>query len=124
MKPEKTNLVKIGYNKEKNRYFATFKILGLDENEIGKIISYVERSKPMESRKIYIKECNVYVTDFFEAGLFESMYPNIVKFARENVVPERVEPSVLDVEVDLCMMEDDVDFSVRRAPYLIKNFLS
>lgn len=114
MKPEKTNLVRIGYNKEKNRYFATFKIMGLDENEIGKIISYVERLKPPEDRKIYINDCNVYVTDFFEAELFESMYPTIVEAAREGIVPERVEPSVLDVEVELCLMEEDVDFSVRR----------
>ena len=114
MKPEKTNLVRIGYNKEKNRYFATFKILGLNENEIGKIISYVERLKPPEDRKIYIKDCNVYVTDLFEAELFESMYPTIVEAAKEGVIPERVDASVLDVEVDLRMMEDEVDFSVRR----------
>ena len=114
MKPEKTNLVRIGYNKEKEMYFATFKILGLDENEIGKIISYVERLEPPKGRKIYIKDCNVYVTDLFEAELFESMYPNIVEAAREGVVPERVDPSVLGVEVGLCLMEEDVDFSVRR----------
>ncbi len=114
MKPEKTNLVRIGYNKEKNRYFATFKIMGLDENEIGKIISYVEKSKPPKDRKIYIKNCNVYVTDFFEAELFESMYPSIVEAAREGIVPKRVDPSVLSVEIGLCLIEEDVDFSVRR----------
>ena len=113
MKPEKTSLVRIGYNKEKNRYFATFKILGLDENEIGKIISYVERLKPPEDRKIYINDCNVYVTDLFEAELFESTYPHIVEAAREGIVPERVDPSVLGVEIGLCLMEEDVDFSVR-----------
>ncbi|MEL7671870.1 hypothetical protein [Methanobacterium sp.] len=114
MKPEKTNLVRIEYNKEKNKYFATFKIWGLDENEIGKIISYVERLETPENRKIYIKDCNVYVTDLFEAEAFESTYPNIINAAREGLIPERVEPSVLNVEVDLCMMEDEVDFSVRR----------
>jgi len=39
----------------------------------------------------------------------------MVEFAREGVVPERVEPSVLDVEVDLCLMEWCVEFSVRMA---------
>jgi hypothetical protein len=39
--------------------------------------------------------------------------------ARQSVIPERVESSILDVEVDLCMMEHDVDFSVRRAADLI-----
>ena len=113
MKPEKTSLVKIGYSKEKNRYFATFKVLDLDEKEIGRILRHVERSNGHKDRKIYINDCKVYVTDFFEAEPFESRYPNIVEFAREGVVPERVEPSVLDVEVDLCLREWDVEFSVR-----------
>lgn len=38
----------------------------------------------------------------------------MVKFARDGMVPERVEPFVLDVEVELCLMEWDVEFSVRR----------
>ena len=114
MKPEKTSLVKIGYNKEKNKYFATFRVLDLDEKEIGRIVRHVERSKGQKDRKIYINDCKVYVTDFFEAESFESRYPHMVRFAREGVVPERVEVSVLDVEVDLCLMEWEVDFSVRR----------
>ena len=120
MKPEKTNLVKIGYSKEKNKYFATFRVLDLDENEIGRIIRRAEKSEGQKYRKIYINDCKVYVTDFFEAEPFESRYPHMVEFAREGVAPDRVEPSVLDVEVDLCVMEWDVDFSVRRAPDLIR----
>jgi hypothetical protein len=42
------------------------------------------------------------------------MYPTIVDAAREGIVPERVHPSVLGVEIGLCLMEEDVDFSVRR----------
>ena len=57
---------------------------------------------------------NVYVADFFEAAFFESLYPNIIECARKVVVHERVKPSVLDVEVDLCMIDPDVDFSVRK----------
>ena len=117
LKPEKTSLVKIGYNKEKNKYFATFRVLDLDKKEIGRIIRYAERSEGQKDRKIYINDCKVYVTDFFEAEAFESRYPHMVEFAREGVVPERVEP--LDVEVDLCLMEWDVDFSVRRVPDLV-----
>lgn len=37
----------------------------------------------------------------------------MVEFAREGMVPERVETFVLDMDVDLCLMEEDVDFSVR-----------
>lgn len=95
MKPEKTSLVKIGYNKEKNKYFATFRVLDLDEKEIGRIIRHVERSENQTGRKIYINDCKVYVTDFFEAEPFESRYPNRVKSAREcNVLMGEV--SILD----------------------------
>ncbi len=113
MKPEKTTLVKIEYNKEKNKYFATFRVLDLDEKEIGRIIRHVEREEGRKDLKIYINDCKVYVTDFFEAESFESRYPHMVEFARDGMVPERVKPSVLDVEVELCLMELDVDFSVR-----------
>lgn len=45
--------------------------------------------------------------------LFESLHPHMVEFAREDVVHERVETSVLDMEVELCLMEWGVEFSVR-----------
>jgi len=38
----------------------------------------------------------------------------MIKCARKCVIPERVETSILEIEVDLCMMEHDMDFSVRR----------
>lgn len=122
MKPQKTTLVKIGYDKEKKIYFATFKVHDLDKKKIGRIISYCEMSKCQKDRKIYISDDIVYVTDFFEANFFESLYPFMIEPARQGVVPERVKPSILNVEVDLCMMEHDVDFSVRRAPDLIRRY--
>lgn len=42
--------------------------------------------------------------------------------ARQGVVPKRVDPSILNLEVDLCMIEHEVDFSVRRVPDLIKEY--
>lgn len=69
MKPEKTTLVKLGYDKEKNRYFATFKVQDLDKKKIGRIISYCEMSKRQKDRKIYINNDDVYITDFIETNL-------------------------------------------------------
>ena len=68
----------------------------------------------MEPQKFH-KRLQCSVTDFFEAEPFESRYWHMVEFAREGVVPERVEPPVLDVEVELCLMELSVDFSVRKS---------
>ena len=42
--------------------------------------------------------------------------------ARKGVIPERVESSILDIEVDLRMMEHNVGFSVRRGPDLIRMY--
>lgn len=55
------------------------------------------------------------ITVFFEDNN-KVHYYHYDKSARQSMFPERIEPSVLDVEVDLCLMECDVDFSVRRAP--------
>lgn len=115
MKPEKTNLVEIGYNKEENKYFATFEVQDLDKSEIGLIMTYCEISKLPRDRKLYIKDDIVYVTDFFEADLFESMYPYMIESAKQNNIPERVEPEILDKEIDICLMEQDVEFAVRNA---------
>lgn len=75
MEPEKINLIKIGYNKEENKYFATFNVLGLDKNEIEKVIKYIQISGNKRDCKPYINDNDFYITDFFEAELFESMYP-------------------------------------------------
>lgn len=60
------------------------------------------------------------VSQFFEAGPFESRYPHMVEFAGDGVIPERVVPSVLDVEVELCLMERGVDFLARGADLIRK----
>ena len=52
--------------------------------------------------------------DFFEGETFELRYPYMIEFAMEGIVPKRVDPSILSVEIGLCLMEEDVDFSVRR----------
>lgn len=64
----------------------------------------------MEFITLFFHNFNVYATDFFETEPFESRYAHMVEFARDSVVPENVEPFVLDVEVDLCLMEWGVEF--------------
>lgn len=115
MKPEKTNIIEIGYIKDKNKYFATFQVLGLDKNEIKRIRKYLKISGHQRNCKPYIKDDNFYITDFFEADLFESMYPHMIKSAKECLIPGRIKPEILNKEMDICMMEQDIDFSVRRA---------
>ena len=68
------------------------------------------------------KHDNVPVTDLFGANFFESMHLHIVKSTGQYVVLKRVDLSILDIEVDLCMMEHDVDFSVRGCLILLGAF--
>lgn len=113
MKPEKTNLIGIGYIEDKNKYFATFQVSDLTKNEIERIIKYIKISGNERGCKHHIKDGEFYIIDFFEAELFESMYKHMIKSARDGVIPERVKPEILDKEVDICLMERDVEFAVR-----------
>lgn len=101
MKPEKTNLIKIGYIKDENKYFATFHVSGLTKDEIERIIKYIKISGNQRGCKYYIKGTKFYIIDFFEAELFEFMYKHMVKSARDGVIPERVESEILDKEMDI-----------------------
>ncbi len=115
MKPKNTNLIQIGYHKEKNKYFTTFQVSGLNKNEIKQIKKYIKTSGNERDCKYHIKDDNFYITDLFEAKLFESMYFRMIGPARQGILPERVKSEVLYQEIDMCMMERDVDFAVRNA---------
>lgn len=118
MKPGKTSIIEIGYIKEEERYFATFQVLGVDKNEAERIMKYYKIEKHQKDRKLYIKDNNLHVTDFFEADSFETMYPYLIESARQCIIPERIEPKTFNREIDLCMIEQNIDLSVRMVPNL------
>lgn len=112
MKPENTNLVNIGYLKKKNKYHTTFQISNLNTKERKQII---ERKKTLrvDSFKIYEAGEDLYVFKHFTAVEFE-VYKSLVGFAKKGVIPERIDSKALEVELDACMLEQEMDIHISR----------
>ena len=112
MKPKNTSLVNIGYIKNRNIYHATFQISNLTTKERKLII---ERKKMfgITNPKIYEADDDLYVFKHFTAIEFE-VYKSLDEFAKRGVVPERIEPDVLESEIDICMLEEEMDIHINR----------
>ncbi len=112
MKPENTSLINIGYLKNKNTYHATFQISNLNTKERKQII---ERKKTIgiTNSKIYEAGSDIYVFKHFTAIEFE-VYKSLVEFAKKGVIPERIDPKTLEVELDICMLEEEMDIHINR----------
>jgi hypothetical protein len=112
MKPKNTSLVNIGYLKNKNTYHTTFKISNLDAKQRKRII---ERRKTLQvaNFKIFDAYGDLYVFKYFTAVEFE-VYKSLLEPAKKGVVPKRIEPDVLECELDICMLEEEMEIHLNR----------
>lgn len=111
MKPENTNLISIGYTTAKNKYYATFQISNMDSEHRKRIIE--RKNTPFVNRdcKIFVTENKVYIIDYFTATMFET-YKSIIEPAKKGLIPQRIDPMVLEQELDFCMLEQDIDRAI------------
>lgn len=112
MKPKNTSLVNIGYLKKKNTYHATFQISNLGTKQRKQIIE-LKKTLKIPNLEIYEAGDDVYVFKYFTAVEFE-VYKSLVEFAKKGVIPERIDPEVLEVELDICMLEEEMDIHISR----------
>lgn len=42
------------------------------------------------------------------------MYKSLVGFAKKGVIPERIDSKALEVELDTCMLEQEMEISISR----------
>ena len=112
MKPENTSLVNVGYLKKKNKYHATFQIENLNTKERKQIM---ERTKALKvaNFKIFEAADDLYVFKYFTAAEFE-VYKSLVEPAKKGVVPERIYPKALEIELDICMLEEEMEIHIGR----------
>jgi len=113
MKPENTNLVNIGYLKKKNKYHATFQISNLDAGQRKQVMERKKALRLAEKFKMYEAGGDIYVFKYFTAVEFE-VYKSLVVFAKKGIIPERIAPEVLEVELDICMLEEEMDIHINR----------
>ncbi|PAV05467.1 hypothetical protein [Methanobacterium bryantii] len=112
MKPKNTSLVNIGYLKNKNTYHTTFQVSNLNTKERKLII---ERKKMLgiTNPRIYEAGADLYIFKHFTAIEFE-VYKSLVEFAKKGIIPERIDPKVLEAELDICMLEEELEIHISR----------
>lgn len=122
MKDEDINLIAIGYLEEENKYYATFKITSIDKRRRERVI----QRQSMDFFRLNNRDCQVfeagnelYITDYYQPNEFES-YKSLIELAEKGIVPERVDPPVLESEIDICMIEQDAHFAIEYSAYSIE----
>jgi len=112
MKPENTSLVNIGYLKKNDKYHATFQISNLDVGQRKRIIENGKTLK-VANFKIFEAADDLYVFKYFTAVEFE-VYKSLVEPAKKGVVPERIHLKALEIELDICMLEEEMKIYIGR----------
>ena len=112
MKPKNTSLVNIGYIKNRNIYHATFQISNLDAGQ-RKLVIELKKKLRISNLKMYETGDDLYLFKYFTAVEFET-YKSLVEFAKKDIIPERIDPKVLEVELDICMLEEETDIHIKR----------
>ena len=122
MKDKCINLIAIGYLEEKKKYYATFKITGIDQERRERVI----QRQSSDFFRLNNRDCKVfeagnelYITDYYQSHEIES-YRSLIKLAEKGIVPERVDSSVLECEIDICMIEQDAHFAIEYSAYSIE----
>ena len=112
MKPKNTSLVNIGYLKNKNRYHTTFQISNLNTKQ-RKHVMELKKTLKLDNFKIYETGADLYVFKYFTAIEFE-VYKSLVEFAKKSVIPKRIDSKILEVELDICMLEEELEIHISR----------
>ncbi len=112
MKPKNTSLVNVGYLKNKNIYHTTFQVSNLNTKE-RKLIIERKKTLGITNPKIYEAGDDIYVFKYFTAVEFE-VYKSLVEPAKKGIIPERIDPKVLEAELDICMLEEETDIHIKR----------
>lgn len=112
MKPKNTSLVNIGYLKKKNKYHTTFQISNLNIKQRKQVMK-LKKTLRVDNLKIYEAGTDLYIFKYFTAIEFE-VYKSLVEFAKKGVIPKRIDPKALEVELDICMLEEELDIHISR----------
>ncbi len=113
IKEENVDILNWEYIKEKDGYTLTFKISNLEPERRKRIIKR-QKSGFLKSQGANILEIievgeGLHVKEYYEKEDIE-VYSSLIPFVQNGVIPERIDPEKLEIEGDLCMMEQDMKF--------------
>lgn len=118
MKEKTVYIMNWEYLKEKDEYILTFKISGL-EPEGRKTILERHKSGILKSLGAEIEEIieikgDLYVKEYYNKEYLED-YKSLIPLAQKGVIPERLDPYKLKIEVEMCIIEQEMKYRMEHA---------
>lgn len=113
IKEENVNIQ--NWQHQKDKYIITFKISNL-KPQIRKRILKRQKSGFLKQLGANIKEITEVEGDLIVKEYYKNedieIYKSLIPFAQKGIIPERLDPEKVEIEEDLCMIEQDLKFRV------------
>jgi len=118
VKEKHVEIIKWEYIKEKDKYAITFKISKLEPERKKRIIKRYEsgflNSQGADIEEITEINCDLYVKEYYTNEDIEN-YQAILPLARRGMIPERLDPDKLEIEVEMSMIEQEMRYRMEHA---------
>ncbi len=118
IKAKNVDIIKWEYLKEKDKYAITFKISNLKLERKERIIKRYEsgffNSKGADIGEITEVDCDLYVKEHYTNEDIDN-YQSLIPLARKGIIPERLDPDKLEIETEMCMIEQEMKRRISHA---------
>jgi len=113
IKEENVDILNWEYIKENDEYAIIFKISNLEPQKRKKIIKRQKsgflKSQGANIEKIVEIHGSLYLKERYEKGYME-MYTSLIPLVKKGILPERLDREKIEIEEELCMIEQDMKF--------------
>ncbi len=117
-KEENVDILNWEYIKEKDEYAIIFKISSLNSKTRERIIKRHEsgflKSQGLNIEKIVEVHGSLYLKESYEKDYME-VYTSLIPLVKKDVLPERLDPEKIEIEEELCMIEQDMKLRIDHA---------
>lgn len=115
IKEENVNILNWEYIKEKEEYAIIFKISNLEPQRRKRLIKRQEsgflKSQGANIEKIVDINGSLYLKEYYEKDYME-IYTSLIPLAKKGILPERLDPKKVEIEEELCLIEQDMKFKI------------
>ena len=72
------------------------------------------KSEGAEFEEIVEVNCDLYVKEYYSKEDIEN-YQSIIPLARKGIIPDRLDPDKLEIEVEMCIIEEEMKYRMDHA---------
>ena len=116
IKDENVEIINMRYDEDKDEYIIVFQILNLTHEERQTIIQQ-HRSGTLNSQGANITDIVELNQLLFIEEIYDKKYMNgfksLIPFAEKTEIPERLDPEKMEIEDDLCSIEQDMSYRIK-----------